>query len=98
MRNRREFLRAGASLGLGAALAGVLPGVSFAALPGARPFVVVILRGALDGLSAVPPFGDPDYIGARGPIAIAAPGENHGALNLNGFFGLHPALFIRHAR
>ncbi len=98
MGNRREFLRAGVSLGVGAALAGILPGVSFAALPGASPFIVVILRGALDGLSAVPPFGDPDYAEARGPIAIARPGEARGALDLDGFFGLHPALTLLHER
>jgi uncharacterized protein (DUF1501 family) len=91
MRTRREFLSVSARLGLGAALHG-LPGVSFAAAAGSRPFVVVLLRGALDGLSAVPPFGDPDYAAARGPIAIARPGEPHGALDLDGFFGLHPAL------
>jgi uncharacterized protein (DUF1501 family) len=98
MRTRREFLRAGANLGLGAVLASALPGVSFGALPGARPFVVVILRGALDGLSAVPPFGDPAYADARGPIAIGRPTEPRGALDLNGFFGLHPALPLLHER
>jgi uncharacterized protein (DUF1501 family) len=92
MRTRREFLSVAAKLGVGAALAHGLPGVSFAAAPGSRPFVVVILRGALDGLSAVPPFGDPDYAVARGPIAIGRPGEPHGALDLDRFFGLHPAL------
>jgi len=98
MRSRREFLWAGANLGLGAVLASALPGVSFGALPGARPFVVVILRGALDGLSAVPPFGDPDYADARGPIAIGRPTAAHGALDLDGFFGLHPALPLLHER
>jgi uncharacterized protein (DUF1501 family) len=92
MRNRRQFLAAGARLGIGALVAGALPGVTFAAAPGTRPFVVVILRGALDGLSAVPPYRDPDYAAARGPIAIARPGEPHGALDLDGFFGLHPAM------
>ncbi len=92
MRNRRQFLVAGAQLGLGALAAGALPGVTFASAPGGRPFVVVILRGALDGLSAVPPYRDPDYAAARGPIAIARPGETHGALDLDGFFGLHPAM------
>ena len=98
MRTRREFLRVGARLGLGAALASALPGISFAAAPGARPFVVVILRGALDGLSAVPPFGDADYADARGPIAIARPSAAHGALDLDGYFGLHPALPLLHER
>jgi uncharacterized protein (DUF1501 family) len=98
MRSRREFLTASVRLGVGAALATSLPGVSFAALPGTAPLVVVILRGALDGLSAVPPYGDPDYAGARGPIAIARPGGPQGALDLDGFFGLHPALPLLHAR
>jgi uncharacterized protein (DUF1501 family) len=98
MTSRRDFLTAGLKVGIGAALAGALPGVSFAAAPGAPPFVVVILRGALDGLTAVPPFGDSDYAGARGAIAIARPGDAKGALNLDGFFGLHPALPLLHAR
>ncbi len=98
MRTRRDFLAAGAQLSLGALLVQALPGVSFAALPGAGPFVVVILRGALDGLSAVPPFGDPDYRNARGPIAIARPGEPNGALDLDGFFGLHPSMPLLHGR
>ncbi len=92
MRTRRDFLRAGAQLGAGAVLAAALPGLSLAAAPGSRAFVVVILRGALDGLSAVPPYADPDYANARGPIAIAPPGAAHGALDLDGFYGLHPAL------
>jgi len=92
MRTRREFLSVSAKIGVAAALFHGLPGVSFAAAPGSRPFVVVILRGALDGLSAVPPYGDPDYAAARGPIAIGRPGEARGALDLDGFFGLHPSL------
>lgn len=53
--------------------------------------VVVILRGALDGLSAVPPLADPDYPALREGIAIPREGEN-AALPLDGFFFLHPAL------
>jgi uncharacterized protein (DUF1501 family) len=59
---------------------------AFAAVPTERRFVVVILRGALDGLAAVPPHGDKDYAGVRGSLAIGSP------LDLDGFFGLHPAL------
>ncbi len=98
MHSRRDFLSAGLKLGVSSALAAALPGVSFAAVPGAAPFVVVILRGALDGLAAVPPYGDPDYASARGPIAIARPGDAKGALDLDGFFGLHPALPLLHER
>ena len=98
MPNRREFLRASVQFGAASALAGALPGIIFAAAPGNRPFVVVILRGALDGLSAVPPYGDPAYRDARGPIAIAPPGDARGALDLDGFFALHPAMPLMHER
>jgi X-X-X-Leu-X-X-Gly heptad repeat protein len=65
-----------------------LPGVAFArvlARPG-RLFVLIVLRGAMDGLGAVPPLHDPDYAALRGPLAV------DGALPLDGKFGLHPAL------
>ncbi len=54
-------------------------------------FVVIILRGALDGLSAVAPLGDPDYAGLHGSIALAKDGPNP-ALPLDGFFGLNPSM------
>ena len=89
---RREFL----GLGLGAlAAAGALVGtrVAFAGASARQPrFVLIILRGALDGLAAVPPYADPGYASLRREVALRAPGEPGGALPLNGFFGLHPAL------
>ena len=64
---------------------------AFAVTPGDRRLVVVILRGALDGLAAVPPHGDKDYAAVRGPLALQTGGT--GALHdLDGFFGLNPAL------
>ena len=64
---------------------------AFAAVPTDRRLVVVILRGALDGLAAVPPHGDKDYQSVRG--ALAMPVNGTGAVHdLDGFFGLHPAL------
>ena len=82
-----------------AALQGVC--VSFAAAmapwpasaAGARDprFVVIILRGAMDGLAAVAPVGDPDYASLRGRLALASAGERAG-LPLDGFFVLHPAM------
>ena len=68
------------------------PGAVFAAAPTDRRLVVVLLRGALDGLAAVPPLGDPRYAEKRGRLLIAAPGQPDGALPLDGFFSLHPAL------
>lgn len=57
-----------------------------------RRLVVVFLRGAVDGLSVVVPYGDPDYYRARDSIAIAPPGKEGGGLDLDGRFALHPAL------
>jgi len=62
-----------------------------AATPGAR-LVVVMLRGAADGLSIVAPWADPRYAAARPQIALPRPGADGGLIDLDGQFGLHPAL------
>ena len=91
---RREFLRTGAFAVTGAFLTSRL---AFArtGTSNAR-FVFIIMRGALDGLAAVPPYGDSDYAGLRRELALKAPGTPGGALPLNGFFGLHPSLGFLH--
>jgi len=48
--------------------------VAFASVPGDRRMVFVILRGAVDGLAAVPPHGDKDYAAIRGQLALSATG------------------------
>jgi uncharacterized protein (DUF1501 family) len=53
--------------------------------------IVVILRGALDGLATVAPTGDPDYAALHGSIALTSNGP-HAALMLDSFFALHPAM------
>jgi uncharacterized protein (DUF1501 family) len=62
------------------------------AAPHARKLIVVMLRGAVDGLNVVAPVGDAEYAQLRPTIALAKPGEEGGALDLDGYFGLHPAL------
>jgi uncharacterized protein (DUF1501 family) len=59
--------------------------------------VLVILRGGLDGLAAVPPYAEPEYAKLRGPIALGSPGTDGGVLDLDGTFGMHPALESLHA-
>jgi uncharacterized protein (DUF1501 family) len=88
---RREFLGLSALAAGGALLTTRL---AFAHASARRPrFVLVIMRGALDGLAAVPPCGDPAYAGLRREFALAPPGGGaHAALPLDGYFGLHPAL------
>jgi uncharacterized protein (DUF1501 family) len=62
-------------------------------LPADRDILVCIFqRGAADGLNALVPHGDADYYSQRSTIAVPAPGNSGGAIDLNGFFGLHPAL------
>jgi uncharacterized protein (DUF1501 family) len=70
----------------------------FANTGGSARLVVVVLRGALDGLAAVPPHGDRDYAPLHRELAIAAPGAADGALALDGTFGLHPSLSFLHER
>ena len=89
---RRRFL-----VGTGAlAASAVLPSVLFAHTGGSARLVVVILRGALDGLAAVPPYADPNYAGLHRELAIAAPGVADGALALDDNFGLHPSFAFLH--
>ena len=93
MTTRRDALKV---LG-GLAATGSLPGLGLAALPGSeRRLVFVFLRGGLDGLSAVPAHGDPDFVAKRGELAIAPPGTAGGALKLDDFFALSPYLGEMH--
>ncbi|WP_009629990.1 DUF1501 domain-containing protein [Synechocystis sp. PCC 7509] len=57
-----------------------------------KRLVVIFLRGAIDGLSAVVPYSESAYYEMRSRIAIPQPGKAKGAINLDGNFGLHPAL------
>jgi uncharacterized protein (DUF1501 family) len=91
MTSRRHVLGL-LAVGAGAFALPCLPGAVFAAAPGERRFIVVLLRGALDGLAAVPPLGDPRYHERRGALALKPPGEAGGCLALDGMFALHPAL------
>jgi uncharacterized protein (DUF1501 family) len=88
MPRRREILK---GLGLGAATA-LLPAASFARAESNATLVLVVLRGAVDGLALVPPYGEGKYRGLRGELALAAPGTSEGVLKLDGLFGLHPAM------
>jgi len=65
-----------------------------AAAAGARRklLITVFQRGAVDGLNMVVPYGEADYYRARPSIAISRSGQTEGAIDLNGFFGLHPRM------
>lgn len=88
MVNRRDLLKAA---GIGAIASGI-PGLSLAGTDGEERFVLVILRGAADGLAVAPPYGDGNYRKVRGELALPAPGDDGGLLKLDGLFGLHPGL------
>jgi uncharacterized protein (DUF1501 family) len=83
---RRGFLGTGAALAAWA----YMPRAASAAGRDPR-FVTIVLRGALDGLSAVAPVGDPDYAALRESIALSTSGDRP-AIPLDGFFALHPAM------
>src|SRR3954469_7278635 len=97
--DRRVFVKAGAlalvSLGLDpifltrAAYAVQRPG----GIAGRKKTLVCIFqRGAVDGLNMIVPHGDPFYYRDRPRIGIPRPGATGGAVDLDGYFGLHPAL------
>ena len=82
--SRRGLLSLGAGLGMTFLAAPVLADP----LSARRKLVVIVCRGAMDGLSVSPPIGDPDYAALRGLIAI--PPDK--VLKLDADFGLHPKL------
>lgn len=84
---RRSLLLSGAAFAAWA----YLPKFARAADNRDPRLIVVILRGALDGIATVAPLGDPDYAGLHGSIALLKDGQN-AAIGLDGFFGLHPAM------
>src|ERR1700754_319523 len=85
--SRRALLLGGASFAAWA----YLPKFARAADGRDPRLIVVILRGALDGLATVAPLGDPDYAGLHGAIALTADGQ-HAAPMLDSFFALHPSM------
>ncbi len=92
MTDRRQFLAGAAQLAM---LAG-FPGLARSQRAADSRFVLVILRGGLDGLAAVAPYGESSYGSLRGSLAVDAPGQTNGILKLDGLFGLHPALGNMH--
>jgi uncharacterized protein (DUF1501 family) len=91
---RRGFLGRTAAIAAGGAVAGLLGDTLSTRLAFADPLyagdvlVVLSLRGGFDGLSAVVPAGDPDYLGARPTIGV----PSAQLIGAGSFFGLHPAM------
>jgi uncharacterized protein (DUF1501 family) len=87
-----QLSRRTALLGLATSFSVGGSSLALAAAATDKRLVVIILRGALDGMAAVVPYGDAGLVGLRGEIVPPAPGQPGGLLDLGGFFGLHPAL------
>lgn len=98
--NRREFLRAAVRAPAALAWPAWLPRMAFSPAdraPIGDTLVVVFLRGAADALNIIVPYGDEDYYRHRPTLGIARPDDPSAVaaertLELDGFFGLHPAL------
>ena len=91
-----QISRRSALLGLTAAWTMGPASLALAAAPTDKRLVVVILRGALDGMAAVVPYGDADLVRLRPGLIPPPPGQPGGLLDLGGFYGLHPALAGMH--
>ena len=96
---RRYFLKSSgiAMLGMAAMPAFLQRAVAAAATTGKKKMVVLFQRGAVDGLNVVVPFAEPEYYRLRPTIAIPQPNAassaaQSAAIDLDGFFGLHPSL------
>lgn len=88
--NRREFLKVAAAASLGI----LHPARGWAFSNGqdnvdSKKLIVVLLRGGMDGLNVIAPYGDNKYASIRPTIALS---RSNGLLDLDGYFGMHPAL------
>ncbi|MGR3621538.1 DUF1501 domain-containing protein [Pseudophaeobacter sp.] len=90
--SRRKFLTRGTVLGCSLAASPLITPVSLAAAPWDQRLVVIILRGGMDGLDLLRPYGDPNYAGLRPTLGGGPDGAAQPGLDLDGFFALHPAL------
>jgi uncharacterized protein (DUF1501 family) len=94
--SRRALLKSGgiAMIGMGTLPAFLQRAVANTAMPNRKKLIVLFQRGAADGLNIVVPFAERDYYRMRPSIAIPQPrqGADGVALDLDGFFGLHPSL------
>ncbi len=97
MMDRMLLPRRAALLGLTSVLTLGRTSLAVANAATEKRFVVVLLRGAMDGMSAVVPYGDPDLMTLRPELVPPQPGQENGLLDLGGMFGLHPALAKSHA-
>jgi uncharacterized protein (DUF1501 family) len=92
--NRREFLQTAALT----SLSFMMPGLKGWAYsngtddPSRKKLIVILLRGGVDGLNIVAPYGESQYYSIRPTIALPRPGGGSSAIDLDGHFGLHPAL------
>lgn len=94
MFSRRVFMKNGglALLSLGFAPAFLARTVEAAGNVRRKVLITIFQRGAVDGLNMVVPFGEKEYYAARPSIAVPRPNAADGAVDLDGFFGLHPRL------
>ncbi len=94
MFSRRVFMKNGglALLSLGFAPAFLARTVEAAGNARRKILITIFQRGAVDGLNMVVPFGEREYYAARPSIAVPRPNAAEGAVDLDGFFGLHPRL------
>jgi uncharacterized protein (DUF1501 family) len=94
---RRSALAAAAGVGVSISFLGRSAYAAADRSLAKRKLVVIICRGAMDGLSVSPPVGDPNYKPLRAEIAIGGFDQPDGALKLDDMFGLHPKLTAFHA-
>jgi uncharacterized protein (DUF1501 family) len=91
--SRRVFIKSGAAAMLSLGFApGFLTRAAAATNGRSRLLIAVFQRGAMDGLNMLVPFGEAEYYRLRPSIGIAQPGRDNGAVDLDGFFGLHPKM------
>jgi uncharacterized protein (DUF1501 family) len=90
MINRRDFIKITGVAAASLALHKLQGEEKILASVSGKVLVPVFLRGGMDGMSLIVPYNDPRYYEIRKSTMVPKPGQNNGALDLDGFFGLNP--------
>ncbi len=87
--SRRKFLQRAGLIGCSVAASPLITPMTFASVPSDNRLVVIILRGAMDGLDVVQPYGDKAFFDMRKTLKF---GDAAGAFDLDGYFSMHTGL------
>ena len=90
MMNRRDFIKTTGCISASIAFSRLLADEKILESVSGKTLVPIFLRGGMDGMSLIVPYNDPRYYEVRKATMVPKPGQNNGAIDIDGFWGVNP--------